>query len=168
MRILLRRAMGKKKAKEMALQRSVFVEGADTKGVDKKLAGQIFDLIEKFAGYGFNKSHSAAYALLSYQTAWLKTHYSSEFMAAVLSSDMDNTDKVLVFVEECQRMKLDLLSPNVNTGHYYFTVTDDGKIVYGLGAIKGVGEAAIEDLMRERQEHGQFKDLFDFLSTGGY
>ncbi len=159
---LLRRAMGKKKAKEMAEQRSVFVGGAGDLGVDKKLAGQIFDLIEKFAGYGFNKSHSAAYALLSYQTAWIKAHYPAEFMAAVLSSDMDNTDKVLIFVEECQRMKLDLLSPNVNAGHYYFTVTDKGEIVYGLGAVKGVGEAAVEDLMQERQAGGEFKDLFDF------
>ena len=137
---MLRRAMGKKKPEEMAKQRSVFKEGAEGKGVDGELAMKIFDLVEKFAGYGFNKSHSAAYALVSYQTLWLKAHYPAEFMAAVMSSDMQNTDKVVTFIEECREMGLNVLPPNVNSGEYMFGVNDEGHIVYGLGAIKGVGE----------------------------
>src|SRR5690554_7185239 len=129
--------MGKKKPEEMAQQRAVFEEGARKNGIDGELAVRIFDLVEKFAGYGFNKSHSAAYALVSYQTLWLKTHYPAEFMAAVLTADMQNTDKVVTLVEECRNMKLDLLVPDVSRSAYTFTVNDDGQIVYGLGAIKG-------------------------------
>jgi DNA polymerase-3 subunit alpha len=158
---LLRRAMGKKKPEEMAKQRSVFVKGAVERNVSESKANYIFDLMEKFAGYGFNKSHSVAYAMLSYQTAWLKSHYPAEFMASVLSADMDNTDKVVHLREECKYMGLDVLPPNVNQSHYGFTVTEDGKIVYGLGAIKGVGESAIESLVQDRQQHGDFKSLHD-------
>jgi len=159
---LLRRAMGKKKPEEMAKQRAVFQEGAKDNGIDPDLAMKIFDLVEKFAGYGFNKSHSAAYALVSYQTLWLKTHYPAAFMAAVLSSDMDNTDKVVIFIEECRKMELSVEPPDVNRSQYRFTVDGDQAIVYGLGAIKGVGEAAIEGIIEARQQGGAFRDLFDF------
>ncbi|NNM59878.1 MAG: DNA polymerase III subunit alpha [Legionellales bacterium] len=159
---LLRRAMGKKKAEEMAQQREIFVSGSVARGVDSQLASDIFDLMEKFAGYGFNKSHSAAYALVAYQTAWLKAHYPSEFMAAVLSSDMDNTDKVVTFVDECKNMKLVLSPPDINESAYPFSATNEGRIVYGLGAIKGVGEAMVNNLVNEREKNGVYKDLFDF------
>ena len=157
---LLRRAMGKKKPEEMAKQRKIFVEGATKRGVEAKTATHIFDLMEKFAGYGFNKSHSAAYALVAYQTAWLKAHYPAEFMAAVLSSDMDNTDKMVNFVNECKSMQLTLQLPSINVGFYKFTVNDAGEILYGLGAIKGVGEGVIENIVAAR-ESGVFTDLFD-------
>src|SRR5690554_8190029 len=140
---MLRRAMGKKKPEEMAQQRSIFLEGCANQGIDKDLAGNIFDLVEKFAGYGFNKSHSAAYALVSYQTAWLKQHYPAAFMAAVLSSDMQNTDKVVIFIEECRQMKLTVRLPDVNDSEYMFTVNDADEVVYGLGAVKGVGEGPV-------------------------
>ena len=158
---LLRRAMGKKKPEEMAQQRSIFVEGAMADNVSEKVATYIFDLMEKFAGYGFNKSHSAAYALLAYQTAWLKAHYPAAFMASVLSADMDNTDKIVTLREEIRRMNIDLLPPSVNTSAYKFTVIDDGTILFGLGAIKGVGGTAIENIIREREANGVYKDLFD-------
>jgi len=159
---LLRRAMGKKKPEEMAKQRSIFVEGATARGVEEKTATYIFDLMEKFAGYGFNKSHSAAYALVSYQTAWLKAHYPSAFMAAVLSADMDNTDKVVSLIDECRDMELEVVPPNINACEHQFTVKDVRAVIYGLGAIKGVGEAAIEMVISERQENGPFSDLFNF------
>ncbi len=158
---LLRRAMGKKKPEEMAKQREIFTKGALEQGVAENTATYIFDLMEKFAGYGFNKSHSAAYALVSYQTAWLKTHYPAAFMAAVLSSDMDNTDKVVIFIEECRSMGLNVLPPAVNMSMYKFTVNDAGDVIYGLGAIKGVGEGAIEALIGEREANGPYSDLFD-------
>ena len=159
---LLRRAMGKKKPEEMAKQRIIFTQGAAKRNVDPKIAADIFDLMEKFAGYGFNKSHSAAYALISYQTAWLKTHYPAEFMAAVLSSDMDNTDKVVNFLQECKNLTLIISLPDINTSFYKFKV-DSGRILYGLGALKGVGEAAVLLLIEERQKNGSFKDLFDLV-----
>ena len=159
---LLRRAMGKKKPEEMEKQRTIFTQGAVARGVDEKVATYIFDLMEKFAGYGFNKSHSAAYALVSYQTAWLKAHYPAEFMAAVLSADMDNTDKVVTLIEECRVMQLEVIPPNVNECEYRFTVKDDHTIRYGLGAIKGVGEGAIESIRDDHKAQGSFKDLFDF------
>ena len=158
---LLRRAMGKKKPEEMAKQREIFTKGAVARDVDEKTATYIFDLMEKFAGYGFNKSHSAAYALVSYQTAWLKAHYPSEFMAAVLSADMDNTDKVVTLIDDCHEMKLKVEPPNINLCEHRFTV-DDGSIIYGLGSIKGVGEAAIDGVIEERKNNGEFKSLFDF------
>jgi DNA polymerase III subunit alpha len=161
---MLRRAMGKKKPEEMAKQRSVFAEGAKGQGVDPELAMKIFDLVEKFAGYGFNKSHSAAYAIVSYQTAWLKAHYPAHFMAATMSSDMDKTDKVVTFIEECRTMKLKLLPPDVNSGEFHFTVDDAGRIIYGLGAIKGLGEGPVESIITARNQGGPFKDLFDFCA----
>jgi DNA polymerase III subunit alpha len=158
---LLRRAMGKKKPEEMAQQRSIFVEGATKRGVEQATAEHIFDLMEKFAGYGFNKSHSAAYALLSYQTAWLKAHYPAAFMAAVLSSDMDKTDKVVTLIDETRRMQLKVEPPDVNSSHYMFTVSGPRTIRYGLGAIKGVGQAVIDMLVAERQAKGNYRDLAD-------
>ncbi len=158
---LLRRAMGKKKPEEMAQQREIFTSGAVAQGVDAKLATTIFDLMEKFAGYGFNKSHSAAYALIAYQTAWLKTHYPASFMAAVLSSDMDNTDKVVMLLDELERMQIRLEPPHINQSEYPFTVADHRTIRYGLGAVKGVGQAAIENITDDRTVHGKYKDLFD-------
>jgi DNA polymerase-3 subunit alpha len=158
---LLRRAMGKKMPEEMAKQRATFTDGALARGVDPEVATRIFDLMEKFAGYGFNKSHSAAYALVSYQTAWLKAHYTAWFMAAVLSSDMDNTDKVVIFIDECSALGLTVSPPDVNASEYAFTARDAGRIRYGLGAIKGVGAGAIEGLLAERRAHGPFADLFD-------
>lgn len=162
---MLRRAMGKKKPEEMAKQRDTFREGAVSIGVDGDLAMNIFDLVEKFAGYGFNKSHSAAYAIVSYQTLWLKTHYPAPFMAAVLTSDMQNTDKVVIFIEECREMGLDLVLPDVNQSEFGFTVNDDGAIVYGLGAVKGVGEGPIDAIIKARNEVGQFTDIFHFCKS---
>ena len=159
---LLRRAMGKKDAEEMAEQRDVFVKGAIARGVDPRLATYIFDLMEKFAGYGFNKSHSTAYALLAYQTAWLKAHYPAAFMAAVLSSDMDHTDKVVTLIDECRAMELKILPPDINHSEYRFAMADKSSIRYGLGAIKGVGLAAIEGVLEERERNGDFKSIEDF------
>ncbi|MGO1328850.1 MAG: DNA polymerase III subunit alpha, partial [Idiomarina loihiensis] len=159
---LLRRAMGKKKPEEMAKQREIFAKGAAANNIDPELATKIFDLVEKFAGYGFNKSHSAAYALVSYQTLWMKTHFPAEFMAAVMSADMDNTDKIVTLADECERMGLDLLPPDVNKGEYKFTVDEQQRVVYGIGAIKGVGEGPIESIIKAREEGGPFRDLFDF------
>ncbi len=156
---LLRRAMGKKKAEEMAQQRSVFIEGAAARGVPDKRAEFIFDLIEKFAGYGFNKSHSAAYALLSYQTAWLKQQHPAAFMAAVLTSDLDHTDKVVTIIHECKRMGLTILPPDVNASAYEFSVAGPDRIRYGLGAIRGVGAQAVEALISEREARGPFSDV---------
>ena len=161
---MLRRAMGKKKPEEMAKQRATFEDGAVKNGVDGELAMKIFDLVEKFAGYGFNKSHSAAYALVSYQTLWLKMHYPAEFMAAVMTADMDNTEKVVGLVDECFRMKLKVLPPDINAGLYRFNVDENGAIVYGIGAIKGVGEGPIEAILEARNKDGHFKDLFDFCA----
>jgi DNA polymerase-3 subunit alpha len=161
---ILRRAMGKKKPAEMAKQRLIFVEGAVERGVDEDLANMIFDQMETFAGYGFNKSHSAAYALIAYQTAWLKTHYQSDFMAAVLSSDMDNTDKVDEFIRECRDLGLTVLPPDVNRSRHAFTSVDDDTILYGLGALKGVGHAAIDMIEQDIEANGPFSDLSDFCN----
>jgi DNA polymerase-3 subunit alpha len=161
---LLRRAMGKKNASEMAKQRDLFVQGAIGKGFANNLASNIFDLMEKFAGYGFNKSHSAAYALVAYQTGWLKAHYPAEFMAATISSDMDKTDKVVTFIDECRAMNLDLLPPDVNHGQFHFSVDQQGSVIYGLGAIKGLGEGPVGAIIAARTEGGAFKDLFDFCA----
>jgi DNA polymerase-3 subunit alpha len=160
---LLRRAMGKKKPEEMARQRDGFVKGAveHWDDMNEQKAGYIFDLIEKFAGYGFNRSHSAAYALIAYQTAWLKAHYPAAFMAAVLSSDMDNTDKVVTMIAECREMGLEVSAPEVNRCHYEFRPVDSNTILYGIGAIKGIGESAIESILEARERDGEFSDLFD-------
>ena len=160
---LLRRAMGKKKPEEMAKQRSVFEEGAAARGIDPMLAIKIFDLVEKFAGYGFNKSHSAAYALVSYQTAWLKTHHPAEFMAAVMSSEIDNTDKLLTLRDEARRLGLTVQAPSIQSGQYVFSVDDEGQIRYGLGAIKGLGEGPINCVLAARED-GPFSSLFDLCA----
>jgi DNA polymerase-3 subunit alpha len=158
---LLRRAMGKKKPEEMAKQRSIFVSGAVARGVPEPQATRIFDLMEKFAGYGFNKSHSAAYAVLSYQTAWLKAHHPAAFMAAVLSSDMDKTDKVVTLIDECADMNLIVQPPDVNESAYAFQVSGPMSIRYGMGAIKGVGASAVDAIIEERTARGPFKSLAD-------
>jgi len=161
---MLRRAMGKKKPEEMAKQRATFEEGAIANGIDGELAMKIFDLVEKFAGYGFNKSHSAAYALVSYQTLWMKTFYPSYFMAAVMSADMDNTDKIVTLVAECQSMGLELGPPDVNEGLFKFNVDTNLRIVYGIGAVKGVGEGPVDAIIEAREAGGKFHDLFDFCN----
>ena len=159
---LLRRAMGKKKPEEMAKERAKFEAGCAERGIDAAVATHIFDLMEKFAEYGFNKSHSAAYALVAYQTAWLKQHYPAEFMAAVLSSDMDNTDKVASFLEDTRRRGITVLPPDVNASGHHFRAIDARTIRYGLGAVKGVGQGAIEHIVAARDAGGPFCDLFDF------
>ncbi|RZA20604.1 MAG: DNA polymerase III subunit alpha, partial [Lysobacteraceae bacterium] len=159
---LLRRAMGKKKPEEMAKERAKFEAGSAERGVDPRTATQIFDLMEKFAEYGFNKSHSAAYALVAYQTAWLKVHYPAEFMAAVLSSDMDNTDKVVGFLDEARALGLSVQPPDVNASTYMFEATDPKTIRYGLGAVKGVGRGACEAIVAARRAGRPFADLLDF------
>jgi len=160
---ILRRAMGKKDPSIMAKQRTVFVDGAVENNMKSETADYVFDFVEKFSGYGFNKSHSAAYALVSYQTAWLKTKYPAAFMAAVLSADMDNTDKVVMLIDECVQLNISVEAPHVNHSDYKFILTDDGSgIYYGLGAIKGAGEAALLNLIKQRQDHGDYKDIFDF------
>lgn len=161
---ILRRAMGKKKASEMAKQRLVFVDGASHRGVSDELANYIFDQMETFAGYGFNKSHSAAYALIAYQTAWLKAHYPAAFMAAVLSADMDTTDKIAGLITECRNMGLDILAPDINHSSYAFKMTDHHSISYGLGAIKGIGNAAIDFIEEERVTNGPYTSLDDFCN----
>ncbi len=158
---MLRRARGKKKPEEMEKQRTIFVTGATERGVEEHVATYIFDLMEKFAGYGFNKSHSAAYALLSYQTAWLKQHYPAEFMSSVLSADMDNTDKVVTLIDDCRDLDITVIPPDVNRSRYKFAALPDGSIVYGLGALKGVGEGAIENLIDEREANGPYSSLDD-------
>ena len=159
---LLRRAMGKKKVEEMEKQRATFIEGAALKDIDTGTANHIFDYMEKFAGYGFNKSHAAAYALVAYQTAWLKAHYPSEFLAAVLSSEMQNTDSVVFIIDDCRSNGLEVLPPSINMSFYQFYASDEKTIIYGLGAIKGVGEQAMQSVIDSREQDGVFKDLFDF------
>nr|WP_315278452.1 DNA polymerase III subunit alpha [uncultured Acinetobacter sp.] len=159
---LLRRAMGKKKPEEMVKQRQIFIEGAAKKDIDTATANHIFDYMEKFAGYGFNKSHAAAYALVAYQTAWLKAHYPAEFLAAVMSSEMQNTDNVVFLIDDCRHNGLEVLPPSVNMSLYHFHASDERTIVYGLGAIKGVGEQAMQSVIDSRQKEGPYRDLFDF------
>jgi len=158
---LLRRAMGKKDPEIMADQRKHFLEGAKAKGIDPKVAEEIFELMEYFAGYGFNKSHSAGYALIAYQTAYLKAHYPKEFMAANLTSEMGNSDKIVELIEDCQRMGIRILPPDVNESLASFTVVEDG-IRFGLGAVKNVGLNAIESIVRAREKWGPFKTIYDF------
>ncbi|MFN3883171.1 MAG: DNA polymerase III subunit alpha [Rhodocyclaceae bacterium] len=158
---LLRRAMGKKKPEEMAKQRAIFVAGAAKNGIDEEKANEIFDTMEKFAGYGFNKSHAAAYSLLAYQTAWLKCHHPAAFMAATLSSEMADTDKVQFFLSDARANGIDFLPPDINEGLVRFTPIDARTIRYGLGAIKGTGEAALAAILEARKA-GPFVDLFDF------
>ena len=164
---LLRRAMGKKKPAEMAKQRDGFLKGAVAKGVAEKQADHIFSLMEKFAGYGFNKPHSVAYAWIAYQTAWLKHYYPADFMAAVLSSDMQTTDKILINTEECRTMGIDISSPDANYGNFRFVASAHKSIVYGLGSIKGLGEGLVNKLVECRKQGGMFKDLYDLCERLG-
>ena len=157
---ILRRAMGKKKVEEMEQQRQIFVDGCSQNDIKKATAEKIFDLIEKFAGYGFNKSHSAAYAMLSYQTAYLKTYFPEHFMAAVLSTELGNTDKINTLINECKEMKIKVLTPDIKTSNKHFNVNADLHIKYGLGAIKGVADSFIDHVIEVRNSHS-FKDLFD-------
>ena len=146
----------------MAKQREVFLAGASERSVPSHVANAIFDVMEKFAGYGFNRAHSAAYALIGYHTAWLKAHYPAAFMAAVLSADMDNTDKVVVLIDECGALSLRVSPPDVNECEHAFTVADPGTIRYGLGALKGMGQSAVAGIVADRNANGPFGDLFDF------
>ena len=159
---LLRRAMGKKKAEEMAKQREVFVNGSVERGVEERTATRIFDLMEKFAGYGFNKSHSAAYALLSYQTAYLKAHFPAAFMAAAMSADLDNTDRLVMVKDDCRKLGLNMLVPSIDRSAYYFSVADESSILYGLGAIKGVGRNVVDAVIEERENGGSYQSLTEF------
>jgi DNA polymerase-3 subunit alpha len=159
---LLRRAMGKKKPEEMAKQREVFLNGAVKRGIADFTATRIFDLMEKFAGYGFNKSHSAAYALLAYQTAYLKAHYPAAFTAAVMSADLDNTDRLVMIRNDCRQIGLELKAPDINKSRYQFSVAGDRSILYGLGAIKGVGRNVVESIIAERDKNGEFESLNEF------
>ncbi|MFI4888884.1 MAG: DNA polymerase III subunit alpha, partial [Burkholderiales bacterium] len=167
---LLRRAMGKKVPAEMAKHRGIFRDGAMQSGVEERKADAIFDQMEKFAGYGFNKSHAAAYSLVAYQTAWLKVHYPAEFMAATMSSDMDATDKLVQFIEDARAIGLAVLPPDVNASDYHFVAIPQGGAVehdaihYGLGAIKGVGRAVCEAIVAARTSGGPFRNLADFCA----
>ncbi|MBI4804245.1 MAG: DNA polymerase III subunit alpha [Desulfovibrio sp.] len=160
---LLRRAMGKKNPEEMAKQRTRFLEGTQKKGIPDAQANEIFDLMEKFAEYGFNKSHSAAYALISYHTAFLKTHFPVAFMAALITSDIENQDKVLKYISDCTDRDIEVLPPDVNLSMRHFSVKED-KIVYGLAGIKNVGGEAINEIVREREENGPYESLVDLTS----
>ena len=160
---LLRRAMGKKKIEEMNKQRAIFIEGAKSlHNISKEKANEIFDIMERFAAYGFNRSHSAAYSVVAYQTAYIKSHYPSEYMASVLTHNQNNIDKITFFMDECKRQQIKVLGPHVNESDLHFDVNQEGQIRFGLGAIKGTGEAAVDAIISERDESGFFKDIFDF------
>ena len=164
---ILRRAMGKKKKEEMEQLRSTFIDGAVKKKVSERYAGNLFDQIEQFAGYGFNRSHSVGYALIAYQTAWLKAHFPSEFMASVMSCDLGNTDSIQVFVDDCRNIGLNVLKPDINKSSYRFEDIDSSSILYGLGAIKGIGESLVEKIVTEREKN-EYKDLLDFCVRVGF
>ena len=159
---MLLRAMGKKKAEEMAEHRAIFRAGAAKNNISEQKADEVFDLMEKFAGYGFNKSHAAAYSLLAYHTCWLKVHYTAEFFCANMTVEMDDTDKLKVLFEDALKMGMTFEAPDVNRGHYRFEPISDKAIRYGLGAVKGTGEQAIEAIVKAREEGGPFTSLFDF------
>ena len=161
---LLRRAMGKKKQEEMDAQRKTFTEGAVKNNMTERQATELFDLLEKFAGYGFNKSHAAAYALVAYQTAYLKAHYPAAFLASTMSADMNNTDSVHIFYDDCAPNQIEVLPPDINQSDFKFTPTSSQQMLYGLGAVKGTGLAAIEVILQARHKDGPFKDLFDFCN----
>ena len=160
---ILRRAMGKKKKEEMKV--STFI-GAVKKDVNERYAANLFDQIEQFAGYGFNRSHSVGYALIAYQTAWLKTHFPAEFMASVLSCDLGNTDNIQLFVDDCRNIGLSIEKPDINRSSYRFEDLDSRTILYGLGAIKGIGESLVEQIISQRNIE-QFKDMHDFCMRIG-
>ncbi|MEX2117043.1 MAG: DNA polymerase III subunit alpha [Bacteroidota bacterium] len=160
---MMRRAMGKKDKNLMADQKKEFVQGAFGQGVERKTASEIFDLIEKFASYGFNKSHSVAYSVLAYQTAYLKAHYPAEYMAATLTSEIGDTDRIVLFIDDCRKMGIDVLPPDVNESGVDFVVSPNG-LRFGLSAIKNVGTGAVEQIVRVRSENGRFQDIFDFCA----
>ena len=164
---ILRRAMGKKKIDEMAEQRQIFIEGSKKRGVSERTASYIFDLMEKFAGYGFNKSHSAAYALISYQTAYLKAHHTSHFLAAVMTAEIDNTDRLIMIKDDCSNYEIEISKPSINNSLYEFRVVSDKEILYGLGAIKGVGKSTVESIITERESNGTFDNLNNFCKRMG-
>jgi DNA polymerase III subunit alpha len=159
---LLRRAMGKKKPEEMEAQRAIFNDGAQKNGLSLQQSNELFDLLEKFAGYGFNKSHAAAYALVAYQTAYLKAHYPAAFLAATMSADMNNTDNIRTFFDDCAPNQVEVLPPDVNHSEFQFKPLNASQVLYGLGAVKGTGLAAIELILASRNQDGPFKDIFDF------
>jgi DNA polymerase-3 subunit alpha len=164
---ILRRAMGKKKKEEMERLRSTFIEGAVKKKVNERYAANLFDQIEQFAGYGFNRSHSVGYALIAYQTAWLKAHFPSEFMASVMSCDLGNTDSIQIFVDDCRNIGLKVMKPDINKSSYRFEDIDSSTILYGLGAIKGIGESLVDKIVEEREKK-EYKDLLDFCIRVGF
>ncbi len=159
---ILRRAMGKKKKEEMDRQKTFFIEGAREKDIEKATAEKIFDVMARFAQYGFNRSHSAAYSVVAYRTAYLKANYTAEYMAAVLTHNFSDIKKITFMMEECQRQKIPVLGPDVNESTFNFVVNDQGEIRFGLGAIKGVGEGAVETIVTERNVNGPYKNIFDF------
>src|SRR5699024_2876560 len=160
---LLRRAMGKKKRKVMAEQRDIFVRRSVERGVKKEKAVEIFDMMAEFANYGFNKSHSAAYSVVAYQTAFFKANYPAEYMAAILCHSLTNIDKVSKYIEECNHQGRQVDPPNINKGEGKF-VAVEGRIQYGMEAIKNVGSNVVEELVKERNENGKFESIFDFTS----
>jgi DNA polymerase-3 subunit alpha len=166
---LLRRAMGHKKPEEMAIQRNIFIEGAGKNGVNEEKATHLFDLIEKFSGYGFNKSHAAAYSYLSFQTAYLKNYYPEEFFTATLNSHIEpvDTDKIAILLDDARKNGLHTSAPDVNKSFYKFSIEDDKHIRYGLGALKGVGEKGIQTIIQEREKNGAFTDFYNFLERVG-
>lgn len=159
---ILRRAMGKKKKDIMARQKVEFIQGAEKKGISEDKAKEVFGIMEKFAEYGFNRSHSAAYSVIAYQTAYLKSHHTPEYMAAVLTHNLNDIKKIKFFIDECLRQGVDVLGPDVNESSFNFTVNQEGQIRFGLGAVKGVGEGAVRNIIEEREENGPFKNIFDF------
>jgi len=161
---LLRRAMGKKKPEEMATHRAIFREGAAKKEIAAQVADEVFDLMEKFAGYGFNKSHAAAYSLLAYQTAWIKVHFAAEFFAANMTIELDNSDKLKALLVDARTFGVTIATPDVNTGTYRFEPVSEGSVRYGLGAVKGTGQGAIEAIVAAREAGGAFTSLFDFCA----
>ena len=161
---LLRRAMGKKKPEEMEKQKNRFAQGCADNQVDEKTATEIFDLMAKFAEYGFNKSHSAAYGLVSYQTAYLKTHFPDEYMAAIMTCDLDNSDKLVRYIQDCGRFRIQVLPPDINHSSLEFTVEGAGKVRYGLAAIKGIGAASLGAMVHDRQQNGPFRSLSDLAT----
>jgi len=160
---ILRKAMGKKQMKEMAKQEVIFIKGAQERGVPKDKAEEIFKFMEKFAEYGFNRSHSAAYSIIAYQTAYLKAHYPAEYMAAVLTHNLSDLKNISLYIEDCKRSKIQVLGPDVNESSFKFMVNKKGEVRFGLGAVKGVGENAAESLISERETNGIYNDFFDFI-----
>ncbi|MCH8318875.1 MAG: DNA polymerase III subunit alpha, partial [Bacteroidetes bacterium] len=159
---ILRKIMGKKKPELLPPEEKKFVPRAVSKGIDEKKAKEIFEIMAHFGGYGFNRSHSAAYSVIAYQTAYLKAHYPAEYMAAVLTNNMNNIDKVTFFIDECKRQNIEVLGPDINESNIHFDINKDRKIRFGLGAIKGTGEAAAMEIISDREKNGHYKDTFDF------